>query len=80
MLRVALSSRNKLVFLKTDSAILAKVAAAAGEGRLMLPIAKVVPLADCIAAIGDLERLGTPKGKVLISPTRAPSEGASVLR
>lgn len=68
MLMVGLSRRNKLVFLKTSSDLLARVGTMAAEGKLTLPIGRTVPLADAIPAVVDLERTGTPKGKVVIVP------------
>ncbi len=68
MLMVGLSRRNKLVFLKTSSELLARVGAMAAEGKLNLPIGKTVPLADAIQTVIELERTGHPKGKVVVIP------------
>ena len=69
ILRVALSARNKLVFLKTSSELLAKVSQMAADGNLTLPISKTAPLTGAIPALIELERTGTPKGKLVIVPT-----------
>ena len=68
MLMVGLSRRNKLVFLKTSSDLLASVSTMAADGKLNVPIGKTVPLAGAIPAVVDLERTGTPKGKMIIVP------------
>ncbi len=68
VLRVALSPRNKLVFLKTSSELLAKVSQMAADGILTVPISKTVPLTDAIPALIELEQTGTHKGKVVIVP------------
>ncbi len=68
MLMVGLSRRNKLVFLKTSSDLSARVSTMAANGKLNVPIGKTVPLADATPAVVDLERTGTPKGKVIIVP------------
>lgn len=69
MVRVALSQRNKLVFLKTSSELLEKVGDLAARGSLTVPIGKRVSLQDAIASVTELERKGTPKGKLVIVPT-----------
>jgi NADPH:quinone reductase-like Zn-dependent oxidoreductase len=45
---------------------LEEVVRMAAQGRLRIPIARTVPLADAIPALTELERHGTPKGGKLI--------------
>ena len=67
ILWIMLAPHNKFALVKTTSEILAKIGDAA-QGKLVLPIAKTVPLSQAIAAITELEQKGTPKGKVVIIP------------
>ena len=68
MVRVLITRRNKAVIAKTPPAILDKLAELAGDGRLKLPVASVVPLAGAIPAMTKLETTGQPKGKIVIAP------------
>lgn len=52
---------------RPDVSDLEAVATAAGQGELIVPIARTVPLDEAIAAIVELETEGTPKGgKVVV--------------
>lgn len=68
ILWIMLAPHNKLAYVKTTSEILTKIGDAAAQGKLVLPIAKTVPLSRAIPAITELEQKGTPKGKVVIIP------------
>jgi NADPH:quinone reductase-like Zn-dependent oxidoreductase len=63
------SSRRYLVFGNPTPQCLAGVADAAERGSLAAEIGRVVPLSDAIRAIVELERTGSPKGKLVIVPT-----------
>jgi NADPH:quinone reductase-like Zn-dependent oxidoreductase len=65
------SSRHHLVFAKTTQASLTAIAEAAGQGRLVPAIGRVVPLLEAIPALTELETTGLTKGKlVFINPAR----------
>ncbi len=68
MVGCLLPSRHQLVFGNPTPQSLAGVAEAAGRGSLALAIGRVVPLSDAIPAIVELERTGSPKGKLVIVP------------
>ena len=55
---------------QSDPASLAGVAEAAEQGQLVPAIGRVVPLSEAIPAIVELERTGSPKGKLVIAPMR----------
>lgn len=66
MIRSLLSPRFKLVFGTQTPEVLSKIADFAAAGHVRPAIGKVVPLAQAIPAIAELERQGTPKGKLVI--------------
>ena len=68
MFGVVFARRNKLVFLGRRPELLAGVAEIAAQGKLTLPISKTVSLDQLIPTINELEKNGTPKGKVVVSP------------
>jgi NADPH:quinone reductase-like Zn-dependent oxidoreductase len=63
-----LPSRHHLVFGNPTPQSLAGVADAAERGSLAPEIGRVVPLEDAIPVIVELERTGSPKGKLVIVP------------
>jgi NADPH:quinone reductase-like Zn-dependent oxidoreductase len=66
MLRSLFSPRHRLVFGTQTPEVLTKIADFAPAGHLRPTIGKVVPLSQAIPAIAELERHGTPKGKLVI--------------
>jgi len=62
------STRHHLVFGNPTPQSLAGVAEAAGRGQIVPAIGRVVPLSAAIPAVVELERTGTPKGKLVIVP------------
>jgi NADPH:quinone reductase-like Zn-dependent oxidoreductase len=65
------SSRHDLVFAKSTQESLTAIAEAAGEGRLVPAIGRVVILSEAIPALTELETTGLPKGKlIVINPVR----------
>jgi NADPH:quinone reductase-like Zn-dependent oxidoreductase len=44
------------------------IAGAAGQGKLTAKIARTVSLTEAVAALTDLETMGIPKGKLVITP------------
>lgn len=66
MVGCLLPSRHYLVFGNPTPQCLAGVADAAERGGLAPKIGRVVPLSDAIPAIAELERSGSPKGKLVI--------------
>jgi NADPH:quinone reductase-like Zn-dependent oxidoreductase len=65
-----LSSRHNLVFGSPTPQALAGVAEAAGHGKLVPAIGRIAPLSEAISAIAELEKTGSPKGKLVIAPMR----------
>ena len=65
-----LSRRHHLVFGNPTLESLAGIAEAAEQGKLVPAIGRVVPLSEAISAIVELERTGSPKGKLVIAPLR----------
>ncbi len=72
-----LPSRHHLVFGNPTLHSLAGIAEAAERGQLVPAIGRIVPLSEAISAVVELERTGSPKGKLVIVPTQAvdPSSG-----
>jgi hypothetical protein len=68
MVGCLLPSRHHLVFGNPTPQCLAGVADAAERGSLAPEIGRVVPLSYAIPAIVELERTGSPKGKLVIVP------------
>ncbi len=67
--RSALPGPYKVMIAQPVTEDLEEVARAAGQGTLRLPIARVVPLTEAIAALTELELHPTPKGgKLIIAP------------
>ncbi len=66
MLRSIFSRRYKLVFGTQTPEVLTRIAEFAASGHLRPIIGRVVPLSQAILAIAELERRGTPKGKLVI--------------
>ena len=64
--RSALPGPYRVMIAKPSTKDLDEVARMAAQGRLRIPIARTVPLADAIPALTDLERHRTPKGGKLI--------------
>jgi len=65
-----LPSRHHLVFGDPTPQSLAGVAESAEQGILVPAIGRIVPLSEAISAIVELERTGSPKGKLVIAPMR----------
>lgn len=65
-----LSSRHHLVFGNPTLQSLKGVAEAAEQGRLVPSIGRVAPLSEAISALVELEKTGSPKGKLVIAPMR----------
>ena len=65
-----LPSRHHLVFGNPTPQGLAGIAEALEQGQLVPVIGRIVPLAEAIPAIVELERTGAPKGKLVIVPLR----------
>jgi NADPH:quinone reductase-like Zn-dependent oxidoreductase len=65
-----LPSRHHLVFGNPTPQSLAGVAEAAEQGKLVPAIGRIVPLSEAISAVVELERTGSPKGKLVIVPVR----------
>jgi NADPH:quinone reductase-like Zn-dependent oxidoreductase len=64
--RSALPGPYRLLMGRPSTEDLDQVARLAAHGRLRIPIARTVPLADAISALTELERHGTPKGGKLV--------------
>ena len=65
---ILLSAKHQLVFGQPTPEILQKIGALAVDGCLIPAIGKVVQLREAIAALTELEKYGTPKGKLIITP------------
>ena len=65
-----LPSRHHLVFGNPTPESLAGITEAAERGQLLPAIGRIVPLSKAISAVVELERTGSPKGKLVIVPTR----------
>lgn len=65
-----LPSRHHLVFGNPTPQSLAGVTEAAERGKLVPAIGRIVPLSEAISAVVELERTGSPKGKLVIVPMR----------
>ena len=65
-----LPSRHHLVFGNPTPQGLAGIAEAFGRNQLVPAIGRIAPLSEAIAAVVELERTGSPKGKLVIVPTR----------
>ena len=65
-----LPSRHHLVFGNPTPQSLAGIAEAAERGQLVPAIGRIVPLSEAISAVVELERTGSPKGKLVIVPMR----------
>ncbi len=65
-----LPSRHHLVFGNPTPQCMAGIVEVLARGQLVPAISRVVPLSEAISAVGDLERTGSPKGKLVIVPTR----------
>ncbi len=65
-----LPSRHHLVFGNPTPQSLAGVAEAAEQGKLVPAIGRIVPLSEAIPAVVELERTGSPTGKLVIVPAQ----------
>ncbi len=70
MVGCLLPSRHHLVFGNPTPQSLAGIAEAAERGQLVPAIGRIVPLSEAISAVVELERTGSPKGKLVIVPMR----------
>jgi NADPH:quinone reductase-like Zn-dependent oxidoreductase len=69
MTRSVFSRSYQVLVARYKSEDLEEVARAAAQGRLAIPVARTVPLAQAIGALTELERAHTPKGgKLVIVP------------
>lgn len=66
-LRSFVTRRLKLVICSATAEILDRVALAAGEGRLRLPVGEIAPLSRAIRLVGELEAGKKIGGKGLIA-------------
>jgi NADPH:quinone reductase-like Zn-dependent oxidoreductase len=64
------SLQHRLVFGNPTPKSLAGIAEAAEQGKLLATISRIVPLSEAISAVAELETTGSPKGKLVIVPTR----------
>ncbi len=65
-----LPSRHYLAFGNPTPQSLAAVAEAAEQGKLVPTIGRIAPLSEAIPAVVELERTGSPKGKLVIVPAQ----------
>ena len=70
MIGCLLPSRHHLVFGNPTSQGMADITDAFERGQLVSAIGRIVPLSEAIPAVVELERTGSPKGKLLIVPAR----------
>lgn len=63
-----LPSRHHLVFGNPTPQFMAGIAEALERGQLVPAIGRIVPLSEAISAVVELERTGSPKGKLVIVP------------
>jgi NADPH:quinone reductase-like Zn-dependent oxidoreductase len=70
MIGCLLPSRHHLVFGNPTPQSLAGIAEAAERGALVPAVGRIAPLSEAIAALVELERTGSPKGKLVIAPMR----------
>ncbi len=72
-----LPSRHHLVFGNPTPQSLAGIAEAAERSQLAPAIGRIVPLSEAISAVVELERTGSPEGKLVIVPIqfRADEQG-----
>lgn len=68
MARIQLSPRHQAVFGQPTAQVLAELAKAAAQDRLVPVIGRTAPLSNAIAALEELELTGLPKGKLIIVP------------
>jgi NADPH:quinone reductase-like Zn-dependent oxidoreductase len=68
MIGCLLPSRHHLVFGNPNPQCMAGVAEALERGRLVPAIGRVVPLSEAISAVVELEKTGSPRGKLVIVP------------
>lgn len=61
-----LPSRHHLVFGNPAPECMAGIAEAAERGKLVPAIGRIVPLSEAISAVVELERMGSPKRKLVI--------------
>ena len=64
-------SRHHIVFGNPTLPSMAGVAEAMERGELVAAIGRVAPLSEAIPALVELERTGSPKGKLVIVPAQA---------
>jgi hypothetical protein len=65
-----LPSRHHLLFGNPTPQSLTGVAEAADHGKLVSAIGRIAPLSEAISAVVELERTGSPKGKLVIVPAQ----------
>ena len=65
-----LPSRHYLVFGNPTPQCWAGITEAAERGKLVPAIGRIVPLSEAISAVVELERTGSPKGKLVIVPAQ----------
>ena len=65
-----LPSRHHLIFADPTPEALAGITEAAERGKLVPAIGRIVPLSEAISAVVELERTGSPKGKLVVAPMR----------
>ena len=70
MIWSTLSSRHQTVFARLTPQAMDCIVEAAEQGKLAPTIGRTVPLSEAISALTELETAGTPKGKLVIVPTR----------
>ena len=70
MVGCLLPSRHHLVFGNPNPQCMAGIAEAFERGQLVPAIGRIVPLSEAISAVVELERTGSPKGKLVIVPMR----------
>ena len=68
MIGCLLPSRHHLVFGNPTPECMAGITEAAGRGKLVPAIGRIVPLSEAISAVVELEMTGLPKGKLVIVP------------